>query len=436
MVLFRERAQCSPATSTQLQTAELTMNFTDFSTPDFIENPYPVYEKVRAAGPLLELKPNMFITAGFNTVSTLLRDRRMGKDFAQSVEVRYGHEAMRFPAFDVLGRTFLMLNPPAHTKLRALLTKAFNARQIENMRAISQATSQQLIDRIDARDEFDLVRDYAVPLPVEIICRLLDIPSAHGIELGHAATRLVASLDFSPVDDATMAAANEAATTLDRYFREVVHQRRQHIGDDLISALVSVHENGATLTDDEIVANAVLMYVAGHETTSNMIGNAFIALFRHPDQLHALKHNPALIGKAVAECMRYDSSVQMVVRTAQEDMLVEGVKLARGDAVNLFIAGANRDPAVFRHPDHLDFGRPEGAPPALTFGGGIHYCLGARLAVLEIEVAINNLLAHFPEMQILNLDRLEWHPRQNLRGVRSLQVATRAASAKPLTAVA
>jgi cytochrome P450 len=408
------------------------MNLTDFSTPEFIENPYPLYEKMRASGPLLKLKPNLFVTASFDIVNTLLRDRHMGKSFQRAVSVRYGEEAMLFPSFQSLGRTFLMMNPPAHTKLRALLTKAFNARHIESMRNIVESTTAHLIDQIGSRHEFDLASDYAVPLPVEIICRLLDIPSSDGMRLGDAATRMVAVLDFAPVDDATMAAANEAAVTLEQYFREVIRQRRQHIGDDLISALISVQEDGATLTDDEIIANTILMYIAGHETTSNLIGNAFVALFRHPAELHALKRNPALTGKAVAECARYDSSVQMVVRTVLEDFVLEGVKLTRGDVVHLFLGGANRDPAIFVEPDRLNFDRPGDTPSSPAFGGGIHYCLGARLALLETEIAIHSLLVRFPGLRPLNLERLEWRPRNNLRGVRSLRVATTTTELSPV----
>lgn len=401
------------------------MNFASFSSPAFFTDPYPIYEKVREAGPLLPVAPNVLVTGRFEIIDALLRDRRMGKTYLQSVSVRYGEAATQYPVFQALSRTFLMMNPPSHTRLRTLLMKAFNAKQIEKLREIVEITSDDLLARIGSKAEFDLVAEYALPLPVEIICRLLGISPADGLKLGAAASRLIAAFDLAPLDEARLAVANEAALTLEWYFKQVVEQRRASPGDDIISSLVSVEDDGATLSDEEIISNVILLFIAGHETTSNMIGNAFIALFRQPAQLLALKREPALIPKAIVECMRYDSSVQMVVRTALEDVAIGNTTLARGTIVFMLVGAANRDPAVFPHPDQLDFNR-EGNVPSLAFGGGIHYCLGARLAQLELEVAIGALLGRFPDMHPTNLDQLTWHPRNNLRGVESLRVATAA----------
>lgn len=399
------------------------MNFATFSSPAFYTDPYPTYEKVREAGPLLPVAPNICVTGRFEVIDALLRDRRMGKTYLQSVSARYGEAATEQPVFQALSRTFLMMNPPSHTHLRTLLLKAFNARQVEKLREIVEATSRDLLDRIGTAREFDLVSEYALPLPIEIICRLLNIPSSHGAELGVAASRLVTAFDLAPLDEPALAIANEAALVLERYFHKVIGQRRANPGDDIISSLVSVEENGAKLSDSEIVSNVILMFVAGHETTSNMIGNAFVALFSQPAQLDTLKREPALIPKAVAECMRYDSSVQMVVRTAFEEVVIHDVTLLPGTMVFMLIGAANRDPAVFANPDQLDFNRV-GTVPSLSFGGGIHYCLGARLAQLEIEIAIGDLLARFPHMWPVDLSQLTWHPRNNLRGVQSLRIST------------
>lgn len=401
------------------------MNFANFSSPEFFADPYPLYEKVREAGVLLPVGPNAMVTGRFEIIDTLLRDRRMGKTYLQSVRARYGEATTQHPVFQALSRTFLMMNPPAHTKLRTLLMKAFNARQIEMLRDVVAMTSRDLLDRIGNASEFDLISDYALPLPVDIICRLLDIPSSHGKELGIAASRLVAAFDLAPLDETSLASANEAALTLERYFQKVVEQRRIAPGDDIISSLTSVEDEGATLSDDEIVSNVILLFIAGHETTSNMIGNSIVALFRQPAQLDALKRDPASIPKAVVECMRYDTSIQMVVRTALEEVVIHDVTLAPGTIVFMLIGAANRDPAVFSHPDQLVFDRGDNVP-SLAFGGGIHYCLGARLAQLEMEVAIADLLDRFPDMQPVDLDQLKWHPRNNLRGVQSLRINTAA----------
>ncbi|HEY4297954.1 MAG TPA: cytochrome P450 [Paraburkholderia sp.] len=399
------------------------MNFTDFSSPAFFANPYPLYEKVRQAGSLLPIGPNARVIGRFEIIDALLRDRRMGKTYLQSVRARYGDEAVQQPVFQALSRTFLMMNPPSHTRLRALLMKAFNARQIGKLQEIVETTARELVERIGAKTEFDLVSEYALPLPVEIICRLLDIPSADGTELGVAASRLVSAFDLAPLDERMLGEANEAASTLERYFQNVIEQRRVSPGDDLISALLGVDDEGATLSDDEIVSNTILLFIAGHETTSNMIGNAMVALFRQPARLDELKRDPALIPQAVAECMRYDGSVQMVVRTALEEVSVGDETLSPGTIVFMLIGAANRDPDVFPNPDQLDFNR--GSAPSLSFGGGIHYCLGARLALLEMEAAITCLLARFPDMRPVDLDQLVWHKRNNLRGVQALKIAIR-----------
>ena len=400
------------------------MQFSDFSSPDFFANPYPLYEKIRAAGPILPVGPKAFVTGRFEIIDALLRDPRMGKTYLQSVAARYGAEATAQPVFQSLSRTLLMMNPPAHTRLRALLMKTFNARGIEKLTSIVEATTHELLERVASRAEFDLVSDYAFPLPVQIICRLLDVPVAHASALGGAASQLVAAFDLAPLDENGLRAADEAALTLEHYFHGVIEQRRAQPGDDLISAMLGVEDEGSRLTDEEVVSNAVLLFIAGHETTSNMIGNMMIALFRHPQQMAALKRDAKLLPRAIAECMRYDGAVQMLVRTALEDITLGNASLARGSVVFMLIGSANRDPDAFPAPDTLDFAR-SASTPSLAFGAGIHYCLGARLAALELDVAMRSLLARFPAIRPVDLDGLVWHRRNNLRGVTSLRVRTR-----------
>lgn len=402
------------------------MNIESFASPAFFENPYPLYEQIRHAGALLPLGPNIYVTGRYQMIDTLLRDRRMGKTYLQSVQARYGEAATQDPVFQALSRTFLMMNPPAHTRLRALLMQAFNRRQVEALAQIVDTTTRSLLDRIGNRGEFDLVTDFALPLPGEIICRLLDIPVEDGIKLGTAASRLASALDLAPLDSDQLTEANQAALTLEAYFRDVVAQRRAQPGEDLISSLIGAQTEGTTLTEAEIVSNVILLFVAGHETTSNMIGNAMIALFRAPaelDRLTAGLSDRALVSRAVAECLRYDGAVQMVVRTAFEEVTLEGASVPRGAIVFMLIGAANRDPGVFASPDRLDLSR-DGTPP-LSFGGGIHYCLGARLATLELEAAMAGVLGRFPALQPVDLDHLTWHRRNNLRGVQSLRVRTR-----------
>jgi cytochrome P450 len=396
------------------------MKFSDLSSPAFFENPYPFYEQLRAQGALVPLAPNIMITGHYAVIDTLLRDRRVGKTYMPSVVARYGESGPEQPVFQALSRMFLMMNPPLHTRLRSLLMAAFNARQIDLLREVTQSTADTLIDAFEPGAPFDLVSDYALPLPVNVICRLLDVPVEDGVKLGSAASHFGNALEAAPMDAVHLAAANEATQTLECYFKSVVEERRAKPGNDLVSALLRAEEAGETLTEDEIISNVLLLFVAGHETTSNMLGNALIALHRHPGQLARLKGDASLLPKAVGECLRFDSSVQMIVRTAFEDVEAAGHSIARGTIVFMLLGSANRDPGQFEKPDELDIGRTlQGR--LLSFGAGIHHCLGARLAALELETGLGSLISRLPDLRITNLDALQWRQRNTLRGVESLK---------------
>ncbi len=258
-----------------------------------------------------------------------------------------------------------------------------------------------------------------MPLPVEIICGLLDIPPSDGAKLALAAGQLVHAFDLAPLDAERLAEANAAALTLEQHFAGVVEQRRTKPGTDLISALLTVEEAGESLSEEEIISNVTLLFVAGHETTSNMLGNALVSLYRQPDQLELLRRDLSQAPKAVSECLRFDGSVQMVARTALEDIETGEVSVARGTIVFMLLGAGNRDPERFDNPDRLDIGRGDQGR-LLSFGAGIHYCLGARLAMLELEIALQTLLSRMPGLRIVNLDTLQWRQRNNLRGVESL----------------
>lgn len=246
---------------------------------------------------------------------------------------------------------------------------------------------------------------------------MLDVPIADALELGTATSVLVKAFDPS-ISEEEIAQANEAFVVLDNYFSAVIHQRRQQPGEDLISLLVQLDDGGETLTHDEIVSNVVLLFLAGHETTSNMIGNALIALFRHPEQLAQIKQNSDLLPNAVLECLRYDSSVQMTMRTALEEVEIAGTVVPKGTMILLLIGAANRDSAQFDNAEQLDITRQQSR--SMAFGAGIHHCMGHRLALIELESALGVLLTRLPDLQLQDLDQLAWTPRANLRGVSKL----------------
>ncbi len=397
------------------------MQFSDFATSSFFENPYPLYERGRNEGQFVTLAPGILWSGHHSIVRQLVDDRRMGRRYLPYIAAVYGDNAVTQPVFQALSRMFFLMNPPAHTRPRNLLTKAFNARQIESMRQLVQETANRLIDAFPAHEEsIDLVQAYTLPLPAQIICGLLGLPLHTAVELGAAAAQLSYAFESGMLDPATLSATNAATEELERFFSKVVDERRAHPGDDLISLLIAAEENGNALNHSEIVSNVILLFFAGHETTSNMLSNALIALYRHPDELDRLKANPSLMPQAMIECLRYDGSVQVAPRVALEDVDIDGVALPRDTVLFLSLGAANRDPARFQEPDKLIIDRPDADSRSLTFGGGVHYCLGARLALLELEIAMQTLLERFPHLRLTNLDELRWQPRGVVRGVESL----------------
>jgi cytochrome P450 len=397
------------------------MQLSDLSSSAFYQNPYPFYSEIRDAGPLVELSPGFFISGRHAVVNALLDDRRTGRRYLEGVAARYGDDWVQQPVFQGISRMFILMNPPKHTRLRSLLMQAFNARQVEKLREIAETTANQLIDVFRADEEVDLVSTYALPFPIQIICRLLDVPVEHASMFGSAIGRLAQAFEINLMSEAEISAANDAIQELEHYFASVLEGRRARPGSDLISLLLSVETDGKGLTESEIISNVILLFFAGHETTSNMIGNMLVALHRHPQQLDMLKHQPALMSRAITECMRYESSVQLAARvTLEEGVDVEGVSLPRDTTIFLMLGAANRDPMRFDQPDALMIGREDADDRILSFGGGLHYCMGARLAMLELQIALTSLFRRLPNMRLTNLDELHWRRRNTLRGVEAL----------------
>jgi cytochrome P450 len=394
------------------------MEFADFKTATFFDNPYPVYASLRAEGPIVPIAPNMMMTGHYDIVDALLHDRRIGKAYLESVRARYGEAAAEQPVFQNVSRTMFSINPPAHTSLRSLMMKAFNARQIESIREIARATANELIDAIAKTDGADLMASYASPLPIRIICRMLDVPVEDAVALANATREMVRVIDAVPIPLDELAGPNEACATLERYFADVIEARRSKPGDDLISLLLRIEDSGVKMTEEDIIANVILLFNAGHETTSNMLGNSLVALHRHPEQLHALRQHPDRTAQAVFECARYDTSVQSTVRTALEDVEIGGTTIPRGTIIMTMLGSANRDPAKFSDPDRLDISRDDAR--LISFGAGIHHCLGYRLALLQLETAMKVLLERLPRLHLTNLDSLQWRRHGNLRGVKAL----------------
>jgi cytochrome P450 len=388
--------------------------------PEFIRDPYPHYERMRSTDPMHLSPYGMYVASRHAEVSLVLRDKRFGKDFVDRTVRRYGPDVMEEPIFRSMRHWMLQQDPPDHTRLRGLVVKAFTARRVEDMRPRIQAIVDETLDRIAPRGHMDMIEDFAFRLPVTIICDMLGIPAEHREAFYTGSRNGGRLLDPVPLSPAEIAEANTASTMSAMYFQQLFELRRRQPGDDLTTQLVQAEEDGSKLSNEELTANIVLLFGAGHETTVNLIGNGLLALHRNPDQLALLKANPALITNAIEEFLRYDSSVQMTGRVALEDIDdLGGKKIPKGETVLCLLGSANRDPAVYPdRPDRLDIVRPNVRP--LSFGGGIHFCLGAQLARIEAEVAIATLLRRLPDLRLDDAQTPEWRPTFVLRGLKRL----------------
>jgi cytochrome P450 len=402
-----------------VQTAKTEPLFNPLA-PEFIRDPYPVYERLRTTDPMHVTAFGMFLASRHAEASLVLRDKRFGKDNVERLKRRYGPQIMEEPAFRSLSLTMLQQDPPDHTRLRGLVVKAFTARRVEDMRPRIQQIVDETLDRIAPQGHMDLIEDFAFRLPVTIICDMLGIPEEHR-EVFYTSSRDGGRiLDPVPMSKAEIERANASNLMSQMYFEQLFELRRRSPGDDLTTQLVQAEEDGSKLSNEELTANIILLFGAGHETTVNLIGNGLLALHRNPDQLALLKANPALITNAVEEFLRYDSSVQLTGRVALEDIDdLGGKKIPKGESVLCLLGSANRDPAVYPdRPDRLDITRPKIRP--LSFGGGIHLCLGAQLARIEAEVAIATLLRRLPDLRLDDAENPEWRPTFVLRGLKRL----------------
>jgi cytochrome P450 len=389
-------------------------------SPDFIRDPYPHYERLRTTDPMHVTPFGAIVASRHAEVSLVLRDKRFGKAFVDRSIRRYGPDIMAEPIFRSMSHWMLQQDPPDHTRLRGLVVKAFTARRVEDMRPRIREVVDQTLDAVIDRGRIDLIADFAFRLPVTIICDMLGIHEEHR-EVFYTSSRTGGRiLDPVPLTPAEIAEANASNAIAKMYFEQLFELRRRQPGDDLTTQLVQAEEDGSKLTNEELTANIILLFGAGHETTVNLIGNGLLALHRNPDQLALLKARPDLITNAVEEFLRYDSSVQMSGRVALEDIEdLGGSRIAKGDNVLCLLGAANRDPAVYPdRPDSLDITRPNVRP--LSFGGGIHHCLGAQLARIEAEIAISTLLKRLPGLRLDDAVNPEWRPTFVLRGLKRL----------------
>src|SRR5689334_15631511 len=337
--------------------------------PEFIRNPYPYYERMRATDPMYLTPFGMYVASRHAEASLVLRDKRFGKDYVERSIRRYGPKIMEEPVFRSMSHWMLQQDPPDHTRLRGLVVKAFTARRVEDMRPRIQEIVDENLDRIIPQGKMDLIEDFAYRLPVTVICDMLGIPMEHREMFYNGARNSGRILEPVPMTPEEIKQSNAGQAMIKMYFDQLFDLRRKSPGDDLTTQLLQAEEAGDKLSNDELYANIILLFGAGHETTVNLIGNGLLALFRHPDQLALLKARPDLIVNAIEEFLRYDSSVQLTGRVALEDIEdLGGRRIPAGESVLCLLGSANRDAAVYPdHPEQLDITRTNVRP--LSFGG-------------------------------------------------------------------
>ena len=390
--------------------------------PGFVADPYPAYAVLRA-GPraTYHAETNQWLVPRHADVNALLRDRRLGRSYlhvATHAEMERPDEpASVEPFWHVIRNGMLDREPPDHTRLRRLVARAFTPRYVESLRPQVQRIMDGLVDRVAGAGSFDLIAALAEPLPVTVIAELLGIPEADRHLLRPWSADICGMYELDP-DEATAHRAVAAAVEFSEYLRGLVRARRERPTPDLIGELVAVVDEGDRLSEDELIGTCVLLLNAGHEASVNGAGNAWWALFRNPDELARLRGDRELIPTAVDELLRYDTPLQMFERWVLEEIEVGDVRIGRGQELALLFGSANRDPAAFADPDRLDLARDPN--PHLSFGAGIHYCLGAPLARMELAISFATILERLPGLELE--DEPEWKPGYIMRGLRGLRV--------------
>jgi cytochrome P450 len=388
--------------------------------PDYRRNPYPMLARVRAENPVHQDDLGIWYVTRHADVATLLKDPRLGRDLRKW----FGYQMLRpyladSPMERCIEQWMFSVDPPEHTRLRQLVARAFTPKAVAAMRAAIEATADELLTELAARGEpeLEVMTAFAQPFPVRVIARVLGLPITAYDDLKRWST--VAAVAIEPTARRReKQAASDAMVDIMAYLRTQVGTRRERHDGDVIGMLLAA-EDGDRLTEEELISQLVLLFVAGHETTTNLIGNGLLALCHNPAQLERLRQDPALGATAVEEMLRFESPANTVGRVTHQDLTVGGVTIGAGQLVMCMAGGANRDGEVFVDPDRFDVGRSPN--PHVSFGGGVHYCLGAPLARLEGQVAFERLLARLATVELAP-DGVAWRDLVNVRGLERLRL--------------
>ncbi|KUL22064.1 cytochrome P450 [Streptomyces regalis] len=390
--------------------------------PGFLADPYPAYAALRARGRVQYFEPtNQWLVPHHADVSALLRDRRLGRTYQH----RFTHEDFGRTApppehepFHVLNdHGMLDLEPPDHTRIRRLVSKAFTPRTVEQLKPYVRELAGDLVAALVEKGGGDLLTDVAEPLPVAVIAEMLGIPEPDRPQLRPWSADICGMYELNPSQE-TATRAVRASVEFTEYLRELIAARRKEPGEDLISGLIAAYDEGDRLTEQEMISTAVLLLNAGHEATVNATVNGWYALFRNPDQLAALRADHSLVPSAIEELMRYDTPLQLFERWVLDEIEIDGTVIPRGAEIAMLFGSANHDQAVFEAPDQLDLTRKES--PHISFSAGIHYCIGAPLARIELAASMTALLEKAPTLWLAA--EPERKPNFVIRGLEGLRV--------------
>jgi cytochrome P450 len=385
-----------------------------------LNNPYPLLKKLREESPVYwSNKDKYWLISRHAEVTAILKDPSFEKQIQTWKHAPNPILVSLIPHVrsisNVAKNWLLNLNPPAHTRVRALLNKAFTGHAIEQLKPTIESLATGLLEGASTNSDFELMKQFAIPLPVAVIGHMLGVPSEHGEEMKHWSTRLAGAAGRQK-DLKALAEAGKAVEQLTLFFRPMIEKRRLNPTDDLLSVLVQAEIEGSQLKTDELIANCILLMIGGHETTTNLIGSAVVLLLKNPEQFGKLRAQPAeLMTSTIAEVLRFESPAQTVPRIATRDIEMAGKKIKAGDMCWLLLGSANRDPAVFENPDSFDITRTP-SNQMVSFGGGIHRCIGASLAEVELSIAMNALL-NWRESYTLKSNPVNFKTPFTIRGI-------------------
>ncbi|GEJ99297.1 cytochrome P450 [Streptomyces sp. 1-11] len=390
--------------------------------PGFVADPYPAYAELRARGRVIRYEPtDQWLVPHHADVSALLRDRRLGRTYRH----RFTHEEFgrsapppeHEPFHTLNDHGMLDLEPPDHTRIRRLVSKAFTPRTVERLKPYVHGLADDLVAGLVEAGGGDLLTDVAEPLPVAVIAEMLGVPEADRALLRPWSAAICGMYELNPSEE-TAASAVRASAEFSAYLAELIAARRERPGEDLISGLIAAHDEGDRLTEQEMISTAVLLLNAGHEATVNATVNGWWALFRNPGQLAALRADHSLVPSAVEELMRYDTPLQLFERWVLDDIEIAGTTIPRGAEIAMLFGSANHDPAVFADPARLDLTRRDN--PHISFSAGIHYCIGAPLARIELAASMTALLERAPALTLASEPRRK--PNFVIRGLEGLSI--------------